>query len=482
MKRILLKILRYGFFALVCLATLIALVVAEENFRSKREWESYKRDAEARGVKFDTALFIPPPVPDDKNFAMTPLLKPLFSEPVNNEYQQELTKRLTLTAKTKDQPSLGNWQTGKRVDLLKWAEYLGDADILHALKKFDAEMNEISSASRLPYSRFPIRYEDNIDALLPHLGYLRKLAMLFELRALAALSNGQSDRAAEDLQTIFCLADSIKTEPFIISQLVRVGMLQCGVQVVWEGLAAHQWSENQLTALQNELQKIDLLQGFNLALKSEHTFGTELFENLISRRWLLVGGDSLGVVPRDTKKPLPLITVGSLYPRCIFYQNQLSISRNFDEFIFKTIDATGHRVFPQKARDETEHLKSLSNFNPYTILLKVMLPPVVSLETRFANAQTVVDEAAIACALERYRLAHGQYPDALDALTPQFIASLPHDVITGEPLKYRLTGDGQFILYSVGWNETDDGGHVALKKNLSVDFENGDWVWSPIKQ
>jgi hypothetical protein len=59
-------------------------------------------------------------------------------------------------------------------------------------------------------------------------------------------------------------------------------------------------------------------------------------------------------------------------------------------------------------------------------------------------------------------------------------------------LHYRRTEDppspgsgaasGKFLLYSVGWNETDDGGQIALKKDGSEDRENGDWVWQyPVK-
>jgi hypothetical protein len=34
------------------------------------------------------------------------------------------------------------------------------------------------------------------------------------------------------------------------------------------------------------------------------------------------------------------------------------------------------------------------------------------------------------------------------------------------------------VLYSVGWNETDDGGQVVLKPDgKSVDRDQGDWVW-----
>jgi hypothetical protein len=54
---------------------------------------------------------------------------------------------------------------------------------------------------------------------------------------------------------------------------------------------------------------------------------------------------------------------------------------------------------------------------------------------------------------------------------------IPHDVIGGQPLHYRRTDDGQFVLYSVGWNETDDGGVVGETKGKVAGFEFGDWVW-----
>ena len=68
------------------------------------------------------------------------------------------------------------------------------------------------------------------------------------------------------------------------------------------------------------------------------------------------------------------------------------------------------------------------------------------------------------------------------------MTGVPHDIINGQPLNYRRTSDGQFALYSVGWNETDDGGVVVYHKNKQgkdegVDQREGDWVWKyPAKQ
>lgn len=93
-----------------------------------------------------------------------------------------------------------------------------------------------------------------------------------------------------------------------------------------------------------------------------------------------------------------------------------------------------------------------------------------------AATQTDVDEVMIACVLERFHLAQGHYPNSLDDLTPQFASALPHDIITAQPFHYRRTSDGKFVLYSVGWNGTDDGGTMAINKVGNQDVMLGDWV------
>jgi hypothetical protein len=122
----------------------------------------------------------------------------------------------------------------------------------------------------------------------------------------------------------------------------------------------------------------------------------------------------------------------------------------------------------------TAEIKSVSPFN---MLEKLMLPALGNAAKKFAAGQNSVNLARVAIALERYRLAHGEYPESLAVLSPQFIAKLPHDIINDQPLHYRRTSDGQFVLYSVGWNGTDDGGEVGFTKGGSMDVNTGDWVW-----
>lgn len=76
----------------------------------------------------------------------------------------------------------------------------------------------------------------------------------------------------------------------------------------------------------------------------------------------------------------------------------------------------------------------------------------------FARVQVSVDLATLTCALKQSRLDRGAYPETLGELVPDFLDSVPHDVVSGEALRYRRTEDGRFVLYSVGWNAQDDGG------------------------
>ena len=104
----------------------------------------------------------------------------------------------------------------------------------------------------------------------------------------------------------------------------------------------------------------------------------------------------------------------------------------------------------------------------------MLLPALNRVMLKTAAAQTAVNQAAIACAVERHRLANGHFPEKLDALVPQFISKMPYDLLTGEPYKYRRTDDGRFVLYSVGWDEKDDGG---VSGKTLFDDQQGDWVW-----
>ena len=170
---------------------------------------------------------------------------------------------------------------------------------------------------------------------------------------------------------------------------------------------------------------------------------------------------------------LPLLT--RLIPSGWYYQNQFYNSRFILDQLLTVADANRPAFSPSVAAKADNAIEKTPR-GVYTILSKYLLPGLANAARKFATAQATANLARTACALERYRLVEGKYPETLEALAPRFIAELPFGPIGGKPLHYRLTGNGGFILYSVGWNEKDDNGTVVLTKS-GADWDKGDIVW-----
>jgi hypothetical protein len=358
--------------------------------------------------------------------------------------------------------------------------------VLLALSKYDPAIEELRQASRLPYSRFPLNYESQPPAaiLLPHLAAMKRCSQVLRLRAIAELQNDQSEKSLDDIKLSLRLTDAIHTEPFLISHLVRIAMLQIMLQPVWEGLAEHRWSDAQLVELDRELARLDFLADYEFAVRGERALGIANIDYLRRTRELSMVSDS-----DDSRSSQPVQNIGfHLMPSAWFYQNELAIARMHQRWTLPSTDVEHQTVSPEEARrNEIAATDELGHLSFYYVFARILFPNLTSAEKKFACAQTSVNLARVAIALERYHLMHGDYPESLDALAPRFIDKLPHDIIGGQPsqgsgpasqpLHYRRTSDDQFVLYSVGWNETDDGGVVGLNKDGGVDINKGDWVW-----
>jgi hypothetical protein len=497
-------------FATACLATLIALFYAEEDWRGWHAWNHFKHEWEAKGEHFDKASVAPAPVPTEQNFALTPIAftgygyiltrdgKRIPSEQRDTNFVQRINMEITHDYNGPTNVA-GNREKGKFTNLEGWQSYYRElaaktnefavpaqpqspaADVLLALSKYDPVIEELRAASKLPYSRFPLEYTNESPAgiLLPHLSGLKSCAQILQLRSLAELQNGQPDKALDDVKLALQLTDKIRTEPFLISHLVRIAMLQILLQPIWEGLAEHKWTDAQLVALDAELAKLDFLAAYKLSMGGE--LGCQGGEMDRLRRHPEQLQDLAGINTDDgiLKPGLPGGLIAHLVPTGWFYQNQFRCARKMVDYFIPVAD-TSHGTFsPDLARRGDAAVNAdVKSASPFNMLEKLMLPALGNAAKKFAHGQSSVDLARTAIALERYRLAHAEFPESLDALAPQFIAKVPHDIIGGQPLKYRREANGQFVLYSIGWNETDDGGVVGFSsKGQSLDNSKGDWVW-----
>jgi hypothetical protein len=525
-------------FGLVCFATLLALFYAEEDWRGWHAWNKFKHEWEAKGEKFDFKDFVPASVPDGQNFAMAPIwvesmkavLGPRnsskwFGDNYAENGRTNFTDRLALdifhqeqTAMPKiEQPKFASWHKSELTDLQSWQNYYRVSsftnraelktpffspakaftngfpaspqpqtpaqDVLLALSKYDSTIEELREASKLPYSRFPLYADADhpFDTLLPHLAEFKRCALVLGLRAIAELQNGESEKALADVKLTVELTEKIRTEPFLISHLVRAAILQITLQPIYEGLADHQWSDAQLVELDSELAKLNFLADFELTMRGERAASISTLDFLRRSPKNMV---DFATDYRNHQSGFERAIAdleAQLVPSSFFYQNELTIARLHQQYFIPMADATAGTVFPAQIKDLDKKSDQDMNHHywQYKIFAKMLMPALTASVKKFTYCQSSVNLTRTAIALERYRLAHGEFPELLDALAPQFIAQIPHDVIGGQPLHYRRTDDGQFILYSVGWNEIDDGGVVVFKKGSSpdVDTDKGDWVW-----
>ena len=96
---------RGALFLLASFVTLVTLLLAEENWRGGRAWQNYKREMEAKGERFDAARLIPPKVPDDQNFAMTPLFAPIFNLPPEDlAFRSKQSRTCMMARQTRSMP------------------------------------------------------------------------------------------------------------------------------------------------------------------------------------------------------------------------------------------------------------------------------------------------------------------------------------------------------------------------------------------
>jgi hypothetical protein len=491
------QILRRLLLAAAILATLIAALYAEEDWRGKHAWENYKREWEAKGEKFDWQSFVPPAVPDDQNFFTAPIFTNMVDgKIIMNPYHSDGSPNFW--PKNYEIGYLGGEGRTKMTDLKTLqAAYRNPtdaslakefpitpqpqtpaADVLFALSKFDGAVEELRQASQRPYASVPLNYEDgfnSVSQLMPVLAALKRCTQVLELRAVAELADGQSAKALDDVKLLLYLNNSLRNSPFLISHLVRVAIVAYELNPIWEGLAEHRWSDEQLVALDAELSKLDFLADYEFVMRGERAFALASFENQRRSREIISRQENGDLVTNKL----------TFMPSAYFNQNELAFAQMSQQWLLPLVDTNSRIVSPvawQRADDAVRAEKEHCHFPAYQAQALMVFPAISGLVRKVAAIQVSVDLARVACALERYRLAHGEYPETLDELSPQFIAKVPHDIINGQPLHYHRTDGGQFVLYSVGWNETDDGGQIVLTKNGSVDRERGDWVWQyPMK-
>ena len=359
--------------------------------------------------------------------------------------------------------------TGVRVtaaaDYLKWSD------------QFEPAFDEIREALKRPYAIIPGDYSRPYSIPIPNFVTMRSVAQTLAQRAQCYLLLGEPDQALREVTLMHDVCRILEKPPTgkpmtLVEAMINVAITGLYVNTIADGLQKNAWREPQLAALQKQLAEINLAPFVAQAFEAEpaglcRTLETASLGKIMS---VTSGSGSHRSVWQNIRDVI--FNKYNLVPRGWAYQNMVLTAR-LGQPRGEGFDLANNLILPGKFKDLARQMDAAfsGNAKPYNFLAAIGNPNIIKATQTLAHNQTLVNEAQIACALERYRLAHGEYPETLDALKPEFIEKLPHDIIGGQPLFYRRTGDGKFLLYSVGWNETDDGGITSDK------MDQGDWVW-----
>ncbi len=374
------------------------------------------------------------------------------------------------------------------------------AEVLEDLKVYESILEGIrQAASQRPSCRYRVDYDRQNPTAIPlqHLARLKPICNVLKLRVAAELAAGKPEEACQNIKLMLRLTDSPKGEPWLICYLIRATMFRITADTVWEGLAQHLWSEAQLKEMQERCTRFDFIADAQYILRGERALHLKWFDyfGTTNSAWALhelnrmmeirVGPTDLFTEPERLHPAEHLMRFA---PRGWSYLEQRNYALHFQEIILERFSSESKRIEPARSRLCDEKLQKVvgTPVNPrikpvpldrllhHRLLSALQLPTLGPSVKRAAETQTVCDQVTVACALERYRLITGNFPEQLQALVPEFIEKLPHDVITGKALIYRCEPDGGYSLYSVGWDEKDDGGVVPLKQSTTTP---ADWVW-----
>jgi len=454
------------------MAMVVSLFYLEENYRHVRAWRNYAAATGLREKPLNWRDYLPTPVPDNQNFAKTPLLRAIG---VKGETDAQVLNRFTVFPVGK---FTADAFKGTPTDLAGFAKALDREGlsgtntckppasvVLEALATIEPELAELRRASRLAHAQFDARGQDPWRLTMPNYVALRSLAQILSVHAGALLQQGQSAKAAEEIKVILRLSDALKSHHTLVAAMIRVALVGTALGPIREGCVSAAWSGTELTEFQELLQNQDLLNSISKSIQGGERAGVHyIAENYGTEDWCkLFAGN---------KPPSRLSRLAAwLAPRGWRYRALMLYDEPMREFQL-AVDTEAQRIDPHRVQTAFAMVERALRQRPCGMLAGVAIPNFQRALLTTAHTQTMVNMATLVCALERYKAVHGDHPSDLDEIAPALAGGkLPHDLVTGKPIHYALEGTGQFTLYTSGYDGKDDAGRIESSPAY------GDWCW-----
>lgn len=338
-------------------------------------------------------------------------------------------------------------------------------------------------------------YSGSIDAILEIVQPMRDVARALAVRAMGHLGGGRPREAWIDLTANFSFARILGNGPTLIEQLVAIAIdgitIERTVTLLQHGQIDRELAREILADLLAMDKPCKMARSFD---EGERIFFADMVlkavrDNnplaIIDSEEALVGLQIFFKLPVDWNHILRegnrwsdrLVAAASLSDR----QERLDALEELDLDVTRLASA---------AKSPARLVKSLVSIVARTSLVSDVIVsqtlPVFPASLKAEDRAIVqLDMVRVAAALAVYRAERGEYPERLEQLVPDVLATVPTDLYSGKPFVYRRMPDRGYLLYSVFENEKDDGGTDRrgaiiqgewMAEPEDVDYEDSDQV------
>jgi hypothetical protein len=295
------------------------------------------------------------------------------------------------------------------------------ADLRAFVETNRAAVGVASDARSRPRSSWEADYATGSN--VPRWLDIRTLGNAIYLAALFDLEAGRSDDAARSIASGLAMSASLRQEPILIAQLIRMALAIQHVEAVQRLLVQSEPSKASLEELAKWLAENRAPDPMYVGLLSELKHFNWAMARAESSRDIAAISDG---APPFSSGPLARLA------RPLTRLARLRYLELMEELL-----ALQAGVRPRPASATAP--RWWSPMKRFAHVSRAGLERAMDTGDAFNSGLGVTE---LAVALRRVRLAHGQYPDALSALVPTYLQDVPIDSFTGKPPVYARQGSG----------------------------------------
>lgn len=449
------KLFRWVVLLVVSAVTLTVLIAAVISHQGRKRLAEVKTELIGKGEKLTISELLPTPISDHLNILEDPVWRP--AEPAISSVANRLEETplaladtpLTATELAEGKtlfgsegfspaPAMKRLDAGRGAIIACHPNLLNEEQarwILKILGPFDSLIERIELLVDRPFAQFHQNHDIMSSEVYEFGGGLSYVAKVLKPRASAYIALDRGEQSLSDINTLGRLVAATEAESMLYMEMLRLYLACCIDELLREGIRKQIWSEGQLLRLDAILQQVDLIHGMANAFRAERGIQNQYLEEVhLGQR-------------RIEREHLPGFfrehPFGPLLWRAYLHVSAPSAQASFNRDVQTLVE-----LLDNAEKNGIDHETVEKVIAPKgTGFLRDTFFHMLGGNVHIAiEAQTAVDQARIACALERYRLRRGSYPPELSLLVPEFLPRLPPDRSSLTLMKYRRIGSDRFEL------------------------------------